>query len=65
VIAWTHLRERGLTMNKARIASIAAALAVLLAAGAKVLSGDITNVSATEVFLALSTIAAAFGFQRS
>ena len=51
-------------MNKTKIASIIAASAVILAAGAKWLSGDYASISGTEIFLAISTIAAAFGFQR-
>lgn len=50
-------------MNR-QIPSIIAAAAVILAAVAKLASGDIININMTEVMLAISTISAAIGFQR-
>ena len=51
-------------MTKARIASILTALTVLASAAVKVLNSDY-DISTTEILLAISTITAAFGFQRS
>ena len=49
-------------MNARKIASVVAGVGVLCAAGAKMMNGESPNM--TEALLAVSTISAAFGFQK-
>ena len=49
-------------MNVARIASIVTAIGVLLVAVGKLFTGEAPNW--TEITLAITTLTAAFGFQR-
>lgn len=49
-------------MNKFKVASILAAAGVLVAAIGKFMAGELPNW--TEVTLAITTLLAAFGFQR-